>query len=102
MSSINYIMPAVPKAAWEGHVETRTGTTPPKAAEPSELDKLRDSVGSKFKAFAAVMGAASAPLPQTGDGSKILPEDKPSVIKGVEGALRDMSHLGIENIQTLL
>lgn len=102
MSSTNYIMPAVPKAAWEGHVETRTGTTPPKAAEPSELDKLRDSVGSKFKAFAAVMGAASAPLPQTGDGSKILPEDKPSVIKGVEGALRDMSHLGIENIQTLL
>jgi hypothetical protein len=90
------------KAAWDGHVDTRTGATPPKPMEPSELAKLRDSVGSKFRAFAALMGAASAPLPETGDGSKLAPEENSTLYKKIEGTLRDMSHLRIENIQTLM
>jgi hypothetical protein len=90
------------KAAWDGHVDTRTGVTPPKPLEPSELAKLRDSLGSKFSAFASLMGAASAPLPETGDGSKLAPEENATLYKKIEGALRDMSHLRIENIQTLM
>ncbi|KAH7090215.1 heme peroxidase [Paraphoma chrysanthemicola] len=90
------------KAAWDAHVDTRTGVTPPKPAEQSELDKLRDSVGTKFKSFAALLGAAAAPVPQTGDGSKIVPEEKTTLFSKVEGGLRDMSHLKIENIQDLL
>jgi hypothetical protein len=90
------------KAAWDGHVDTRTGVTPPKPLEPSELAKLRDSLGSKFHAFASLMGAASAPLPETGDGSKLAPEENATLYKKIEGALRDMSHLRIENIQTLM
>jgi hypothetical protein len=90
------------KAAWDGHVDTRTGITPPKPMEPSELAKLRASVGSKFSSFAALMGAAQAPVPQTGDGSKLAPDEDPSVLKKVEGIMRDMSHLRIENMQTLL
>ncbi|KAH6241954.1 hypothetical protein HBI15_008700 [Parastagonospora nodorum] len=89
------------KAAWDSHVDTRTGITPPKPDEPSELAKLRASVGSKFGAFAALMGAAAAPVPQTGDGSKLAEED-PTVLKKIEGIMRDMSHLRIENMQTLL
>ncbi|KAF1916773.1 heme peroxidase [Ampelomyces quisqualis] len=90
------------KAAWDGHVDTRTGIAPPKPMEPSELAKLRDSVGSKFSSFAKLMGAASAALPQTGDGSKLTPDEDPSLLEKAEGVLRDMSHLRLENIQTLI
>jgi hypothetical protein len=90
------------KAAWDSHVDTRTGITPPKPLEPSELSKLRDSVESKFSSFAALMGAASAPLPETGDGSHLAPEEPAGLIQKINSTLRDMSHLRIENIQTLL
>jgi hypothetical protein len=90
------------KAAWDSHVDTRTGITPPKPMEPSELAKLRDSVESKFSAFAALMGAASAPLPETGDGSHLAPEEPAGLVQKINSTLRDMSHLRIENIQTLL
>ncbi|KAH7398648.1 heme peroxidase [Phaeosphaeria sp. MPI-PUGE-AT-0046c] len=94
-------MMADAKAAWENHVDTRTGTTPPRPAEPSELAKLRASIGGKFTSFAALLGAASAPLPATGDGSKIVPEEDTSLYKKVEATLKDLSHLRIENFQTL-
>jgi hypothetical protein len=90
-------------AAWdEKVVDTRTGALPPKPLEPSELDNLRNSIGSKFQSLAALIGAAAAPVPNTGDGSKILPEEDTSLLKKIEGTLRDMSHLRIENIQTLI
>jgi hypothetical protein len=99
----NHKMMSDAKAAWDGHKDTRTGITPPKPLEPSELAKLRDSVGSKFSAFAALIGAASAPLPETGDGSSLAPpEDDHTLLKTIESTLRDMSHLRIENIQTLM
>ncbi|KAH7359935.1 heme peroxidase [Pyrenochaeta sp. MPI-SDFR-AT-0127] len=91
------------KAAWDSHVDTRPGVEPPKPAEPSELAKIRQSLGGSFRSLAALIGAAAAPVPhQTGDGSKITPEEKASLLKKIEGGLRDMSHLGVENIQTLL
>ncbi|CAO2651331.1 Nn.00g096280.m01.CDS01 [Neocucurbitaria sp. VM-36] len=96
-------MAADAKAVWDAHVDTRTGATPPKPAEPSELSKIRDALGGPFKSFAALVGAAAAPVPdQTGDGSKITPEEKASIYKKIEGGLRDMSYLRIENVQTLL
>jgi hypothetical protein len=96
-------MASAAKAAWdEKVVDTRTGVPPPKPLEPSELDQLRNSIGSRFKSFAALLGAASAPVPDTGDGSKIEPEEDTSLYKKIEGTLRDMSHLRIENFQTLL
>jgi hypothetical protein len=96
-------MSADAKAAWDAHVDTRTGAEPPKPADLSELNKLRNTIGSSFRAAASLIGAAAAPVPdQTGDGSKIAPEEKASLYKSIEGGLRDMSHLGIENIQSLL
>ncbi|KAJ4369231.1 hypothetical protein N0V83_006316 [Neocucurbitaria cava] len=96
-------MAAEAKAAWDAHVDTRTGVTPPKPAEPSELAKIRNTLGGPFKSLAALVGAAAAPVPdQTGDGSKITPEEKASIYKKIEGGLRDMSYLGIENVHTLL
>ncbi|RAQ99836.1 heme peroxidase [Stemphylium lycopersici] len=91
------------KAAWDAHVDTRTGVEPPKPADPSELSTLRNTIGASFSAAASLIGAATAPVPdRTGDGSKIAPEEKASLYKKIEGGLRDMSHLGIENIQSLL
>lgn len=97
-------MAAEAKAAWDSHVDTRTGTAPPKAAEISELDKLQKAIGGPFKSIASLIGAATAPLPdtQTGDGSKIDPEESNVLYKAIEGGLRDMSSLGVENLQTLL
>lgn len=95
-------MMADAKAAWENHVDTRPAINPPLPAEPSELAKLRASIGGKFNSFAALLGAASAPLPATGDGSKIVPEEDTSLYKKVEETLRDLSHLRVENFQTLL
>jgi hypothetical protein len=91
------------KAAWDAHVDTRTGAEPPKPADPSELSKLRNTIGSSFKAAAALVGAATASVPdKTGDGSKIAPEEKASLYTKIEGSLRDMTHLRVENIQSLL
>jgi cytochrome P450 len=96
-------MSAEAKAAWDAHVDTRTGAEPPKPVDLSELTKLRNAIGGSFQAAASLIGAAGAPVPdQTGDGSKIGPEEKASLYKKIEGGLRDMSHLGIDNIQSLL
>jgi len=91
------------KAAWDSHVDTRTGIEPPKPADASEISTLRSTIGAPFRAAASLIGAVTAPVPdQTGDGSKIPPEEKASLYKKIEGGLRDMSHLGIENIGSLL
>lgn len=96
-------MVADAKAVWDSHVDTRTGVTPPKAADPSELSKLRGKLGGPFKALANLIGAATAPVPnQTGDGSKITPEEEVSFLKSIEGKLQDLSYLGFDNVHTLV
>lgn len=90
------------KAAWDAHVDTRTGKPLPKAAEPSELTKLRNALGGPFKKMAGLVGAASAPVPDTGDGSKIAPEDDPTILKKIADGLSDLSYLGADNARTLL
>jgi hypothetical protein len=95
-------MAAEAKAAWDAHVDTRTGKPLPKAAEPSELTKLRNALGHPFKKMAGVIGAAAAPVPDTGDGSKIAPEDDPTILKKIADGLGDLSYLGVDNVKTLL
>lgn len=91
------------KATWDAHVDTRKGATPPKPAELSEISRIRNAIGAPFTAAASFIGAAAAPVPdQTGDGSKITPEEKATLYKKIEGGLRDMSYLNIENVKTLL
>ena len=94
--------PTEAMAAWDGHVDTRTGKPLPKAAEPSELTKLRNALGGPFKKMAGLVGAASAPVPDTGDGSKIAPEDDPTILKKIADGLSDLSYLGADNAKTLL
>jgi hypothetical protein len=91
------------KAAWDSHVDTRTGAEPPKPADPSELRNLRNTISSSFKAAASLVGAVKAPVPnQTGDGSKLAPEEKETLYKKIEGSLRDMSYLGIDDVKSLV
>ncbi|OAL49850.1 heme peroxidase [Pyrenochaeta sp. DS3sAY3a] len=90
------------KAVWDAHVDTRTGAPPPKPAELSELAKLRNTAGAAFKATASLLDAYSAPVPDTGDGSKLTPKEKAPFYKKAEGLLRDMSKLGVENVSTLI
>ncbi|KAF3048232.1 hypothetical protein E8E12_011394 [Didymella heteroderae] len=97
-----YVMAAEAKAAWDAHIDTRTGKPLPKAAEPSELTKLRNALGNPFKKMAGVIGAAAAPVPDTGDGSKIAPEDDPTILKKIADGLGDLSYLGVDNVKTLL
>lgn len=91
------------KAVWDAHVDTRKGMEPPKPDDPSELSNLRNTIGAPFSAAASLIGAVRAPVPdQTGDGSKIAPEEKASIIKEIEGGLRDMTYLNISNIKSLV
>jgi cytochrome P450 len=70
----------------------------------TEFEKLRAKIGVEFQRVAGVIGASRRPLPdQTGDGTYLnLTPDTPEIIKKIEGTLKDMSHLGITDIKTLL
>jgi len=90
-------------ASYNDHVDTRTGVTPPKADPPSYLSKLRKELGEPFKRAAKVLGAVTDPLPtETGNGSKIAPEEDDAIQKMVEGNLQDMSSLGVSDVKTLI
>ncbi|KAF2470788.1 heme peroxidase [Lindgomyces ingoldianus] len=88
---------------WKDKVETRTGITPPRPEGISELDKLRNALGAPFKQAASVVGAAVRPVPnQTGDGSDLDPEKENAILKRVLGDITDLTHLRIEDADTLL
>ncbi|KAF2727140.1 hypothetical protein EJ04DRAFT_539107 [Polyplosphaeria fusca] len=88
--------------SWRNHVDTRTGAEPPRV-ELSELDQLRSRLGGSFKKLAGLVGAVSADVPdQTGDGTKLAPEEENAILARVVGGLRDLRHLGVENTETLL
>ncbi|KAF2689680.1 heme peroxidase [Lentithecium fluviatile CBS 122367] len=89
--------------SWKDHVDTRTGTTPPRPDDLSELDKLRKKLGGSFKLLGSLAGASLAAVPdQTGDGSKLSPEDRNALYKRIEGDLQDMTHLGVSDVKTLI
>jgi cytochrome P450 len=90
-------------SAWKNHVDTRTGAPPPKPEDLSTLDKLRKGLGGPFRQFAGLVGAVTDPVPdETGDGSKLSPEDKNALYKKIEGDLQDMSQLRISDVKTLI
>lgn len=70
----------------------------------TELEQLRAKFGNDFTRAAELIGASRRPLPdQTGDGSYLdLKEDSPELLKKVGATLKDLSHLGITDIKTLL
>lgn len=83
-------------------VDTRTGLPLPEPEELSTLSKLRKELGTPFKQAAEFIGAVTAPVPdETGDGSK-LPPDEHHAVKKVEADLRDMTHLRISDVKTLM
>jgi hypothetical protein len=83
-------------------VDTRTGLSPPEPEELSTLSKLRKQIGAPFKQAARIVGAVTDQVPhQTGDGSKLTPEEKHALYKKIEGDLRDMTYLGIADVKTL-
>ncbi|KAF2263245.1 heme peroxidase [Lojkania enalia] len=90
-------------SSWKDHVDTRTGVTPPKPDELSELDKLRNNLGSSFKKAAGFVNAMSRPIPnETGDGSHISPDEDHALLKKLLGDTRDLTHLGIQDFDTLM
>jgi hypothetical protein len=89
--------------AYNNHVDTRTGATPPKPDDLSELDKLRNKIGTSFKQLAGLVGAVARPVPNdTGDGTTLAPEDKDAIIEKIDGDLSDMTHLGVSDVKTLM
>ncbi|PVI05849.1 hypothetical protein DM02DRAFT_53467 [Periconia macrospinosa] len=91
------------KSSYANYVDTRTGIPPPRPDDLSELDKVRKALKHSLKSLGRVIGASHAPVPDdTGDGSRLSPEEKNALYKRIEGDLRDMSHLGVSNVQTLI
>ncbi|KAF2497886.1 hypothetical protein BU16DRAFT_548887 [Lophium mytilinum] len=84
-------------------MDVRTGVTPPKPEELSELDSLRNKIGNSFQAAAGLVNAIAKPVPQgTGDGSYLPTEPSASLLHKIEGTLSDISHLSIPDIKTLI
>ncbi|KAF1811212.1 hypothetical protein P152DRAFT_64982 [Eremomyces bilateralis CBS 781.70] len=71
---------------------------------PSDIEKIRSSIDTNFKKFAELMSNIRKPVPdQTGNGSHLkLQDDTPAIVKKVTDNLSDLSHLGIQDITTLL
>ncbi|KAF2107355.1 heme peroxidase [Lophiotrema nucula] len=89
-------------SSWKQPGETRTGTAPPRFEE-SELDQWREKLSAPFKKMSAFAGAVTAPVPDdTGDGSKLTPEQDHAFTEKVLAGLKDLSHLGIHDFETLL
>lgn len=91
--------------AYQDHVDTRTGTAPPKPDGLSELDKFEKKISGSFKKLTGLLGASFAAVPTgTGDGSKLLPEpeDDEVLLKKIGATLKDFSHLGITDVKSLL
>jgi linoleate 8R-lipoxygenase/9,12-octadecadienoate 8-hydroperoxide 8R-isomerase len=89
--------------AYNNHIDVRTGAAPPRAEELSELDKLRSKIGGPFKQLASLFGAAVAHVPnETGDGTKLEPEEETALYKKIGGDLSDLSNLRIENVEALI
>jgi linoleate 8R-lipoxygenase/9,12-octadecadienoate 8-hydroperoxide 8R-isomerase len=85
------------------HADTHTDNTPSEPDELSKLAKLRDHIGSAFKQAASLLGAVAGPMPdETGDGSRLSPEEKDAVYKKIEGGLRDLPFVNIQDVKTLI
>ncbi|CAI6260103.1 unnamed protein product [Periconia digitata] len=91
------------ETSYANHVDTRTGIPPPRPDDISELDKVRKALRHSLKSLGSVIGASNASVPDdTGDGSRLSPEEKNALYKKIEGSLKDMTHLDISNVKSLI
>jgi len=70
-----------------------------------DAHEIRKGLGVPFKMLAGLLGAAMAPLPSgTGDGSKLQsePTESSELLKRIEGDLKDLAHIGVTDIKTLI
>ena len=67
---------------------------PPEPAEPSELDKIRDSLGSRFKQASDLLSAIRRPLPLLTGDDTYVDDNVP------EGYWADLKALHISDIST--
>jgi linoleate 8R-lipoxygenase/9,12-octadecadienoate 8-hydroperoxide 8R-isomerase len=84
-------------------VNKRTGPAHPDLEDVSELDKVQKAAKHSLKSLKGLIGASLAPVSDdTGDGSRLSPEEKNAIHQKIEGDLRDMSHLGVTDVKSLL
>lgn len=72
--------------------------------KPSEIEQIRSKLDAGFTALARLISDVRKPLPtQTGDGTYLhYQPDPPDLIQKIEAGLKDLSHLGITDIATLI
>ena len=70
----------------------------------SEIQQIRSKLDKGFTQLAQLISSARKPLPdQTGDGTYIeYQDDSPDLLQKINAGLKDLSHLGITDIATLL
>jgi linoleate 8R-lipoxygenase / 9,12-octadecadienoate 8-hydroperoxide 8R-isomerase len=70
----------------------------------NEIEKIRSKLETGFKKLAAFISAVRAPLPtETGDGTYLHYEnDDPTIWDTIKADLKDLGHLGITDIKTLI
>ncbi|KAF1951021.1 hypothetical protein CC80DRAFT_575965 [Byssothecium circinans] len=89
-------------SAYANHVDTRTGIPAPRFEQHSELDKVRKAVKKSLRSLAGVVGASlSTVSDDTGDGSRLSPEEKNALRARIEADLKDMSHIGVSDLKSL-
>jgi linoleate 8R-lipoxygenase/9,12-octadecadienoate 8-hydroperoxide 8R-isomerase len=72
--------------------------------KPSEIEQIRTKLDVGFTQLARLISDVRKPLPtQTGDGTYLhYQPDPPDLIQKIEAGLKDLSHLGITDIATLI
>jgi hypothetical protein len=72
--------------------------------KPSEIQQIRSKLDKGFTQLAQLISSARKPLPnQTGDGTYLeYKDDPPDLLQKINAGLKDLSHLGITDIATLL
>jgi linoleate 8R-lipoxygenase/9,12-octadecadienoate 8-hydroperoxide 8R-isomerase len=70
----------------------------------SGLDKFRDKLDKGFKELAELISAVRRPMPtKTGDATyQHYPNDDPNLIQKIESTIKDLTSIGIPDIETLV
>jgi linoleate 8R-lipoxygenase / 9,12-octadecadienoate 8-hydroperoxide 8R-isomerase len=72
--------------------------------KPSEIHHIRRKLDRGFRHITSFVNAAEKTLPtETGDGTYLEhADDSPELVKKIESGLKNLSHLGITDINTLI
>ncbi|KAF2639404.1 hypothetical protein P280DRAFT_61005 [Massarina eburnea CBS 473.64] len=90
-------------SAYVNHVDTRTPAPPQRPHDVSELDKVEKAVKKSLRSLTGVLGASLAPATDdTGDGSRLSPEEKNALYARIEGDLSDLTHTRVSDVRSLI